>query len=385
MGQSKQKSSIAMVAITLHGTALLASLASHYPQADIFLPEKFSYLMDKFPPNNQPELINKPFKQLMGDLFDKYGFLLLVFSIGAAIRLMAPWLKSKYEDPGVVVTDDNGQFMIPILSGHIGGANHFASELAKKIEATPIFTTASEVRQTLAIDILGRELGWVVEGSYRCQIKVAAQVVNGEAIAFIQEAGNPNWWPHDKKLPNNIHLFTNFKLLDSSKFSGFLWVTDKNIEQTILDSLDDRLIIYRPPKIEIQAERVVLGIGCDRNTPANSIEIAVLQALKSVNLDINQVVKIASIDKKSDEIGLLSFANLYQHKIIFYTAQELSRVEVPNPSEVVKKYVGTPAVAEAAALLSAQTKKHDLMVEKYKFRGVDNRNVTVSIARYQSI
>ncbi|MFK5987123.1 MAG: cobalamin biosynthesis protein [Pseudomonadota bacterium] len=379
------KPSIAMVAITVHGITLLAKFSRHYPQADIYLPEKFSHLMEQFPLDNQPLMIKKPLKQVMGDLFEQYDFLLFVFSIGAAVRLMAPWLKSKREDPGVVVTDDNGQFMIPILSGHIGGANDFASEMAKLINATPVYTTASEARQTIAVDILGRDLDWIVEASHRCQIKVAAQLVNDEEIAFIQDAGNPNWWPKDKKLPNNIHLFTDFKSIDTTKFSGFLWVTHNDIEPSILDLLAERLIIYRPPKIEIQDEKIVLGIGCDRNTPIESIETAVLQALKSVNLNIKQVLSIASIDKKSDEIGLLNFAKQYQHQIIFYTAQELSAVTVPNPSAVVKKHVGTAAVAEAAALLSAQTKMHDLMVEKYKFRGEDNRNVTVSIARYQSV
>jgi len=372
-------SKIAMVAITLHGTDLLKKLAVEYPQADIFLSAKFIDHGDDFPELNQPKLITGPIKTMMGDLFEHYDLLLLVFSIGAAVRLMAPWLKSKREDPGVVVIDDNAQFVVPILSGHIGGANAFAAELSERINATPVFTTASEARQTLAVDILGRELGWFVEASHSSQVKVAAHVVNERPIAFIQEAGSKDWWPSNKKLPKNIHLFSDFEGVDISNFAGILWVTHREISVVIKDSLEERLIVYRPP-----LQRIVLGIGCDRNTPLESIEKAVSQALEKARLSFDNVVRLASIDKKSDEIGLLDFAKKYHRDMDFYSAEQLSQVSVPNPSEVVRKYVGTPAVAEAAALLSANTERHDLIIEKHKFRGADNRNVTVSIARYRS-
>jgi len=138
-----------------------------------------------------------------------------------------------------------------------------------------------------------------------------------------------------------------------------------------------------PPSTSTEIS-VVLGIGCDRDTPMESIETAVFQALEKGGLAFAQVITLASIDKKSDEPGLLSFAKKYHLPIDFYTARELSVVQVPNPSEVVRKFVGTPAVAEAAALLSAQTQMQDLIIEKHKYRGADNRNATVSIARFRS-
>ena len=131
-----------------------------------------------------------------------------------------------------------------------------------------------------------------------------------------------------------------------------------------------------------ERRRVVLGIGCDRATPLESIETAVFQALEKAQLLLEQVRSVASIDKKSDEVGLLKLVKKYHWPIDFYSAQELSQIPVPNPSEVVRKYVGTPAVAEAAALLSAHTNMQHLIIEKYKYRGLDNRNVTVSIAPY---
>lgn len=239
---------IAMVAITLHGSTLLKDLARQYIQADIFLTEKFIYRADEFPADNKPIMIDAPIRQVMGTLFESYDLLVLVFSIGAAVRLMAPYLKSKREDPGVVVIDDCGQFVIPVLSGHIGGANAFAGDIAELIDATAVYTTASESRQTLPVDILGRELGWVVEAPLHNQVKVAAHVVNDEPIAFVQEAGSRQWWPEDKKLPDNIHLFNSFDAVDIQQFSAVLWVTHQDISESLWQQLDGRLIVYRPPQ-----------------------------------------------------------------------------------------------------------------------------------------
>jgi len=127
--------------------------------------------------------------------------------------------------------------------------------------------------------------------------------------------------------------------------------------------------------------QVVLGMGCDRNTPLKTLMTAVELALTGQDLLHAQVSLMATIDKKNDEAGLLELARHYNWPLQFYTAEQLAAVEVPNPSAVVMKYMGTPAVAEAAAMLAANTGIEDLMVEKFKYRGEDGRNATVSIVR----
>jgi cobalt-precorrin 5A hydrolase len=129
------------------------------------------------------------------------------------------------------------------------------------------------------------------------------------------------------------------------------------------------------------AEKVILGLGCDRNTSADTIETAIIEALNSQNLSVDHVVAAASIDKKSDEAGLLAVCNRHGWECTWYVASELAKVDVPNPSEVVMRYVGTPSVGEAAAILKAGGSKDDLMVEKYKHKGTDGKNATVSICK----
>ena len=133
--------------------------------------------------------------------------------------------------------------------------------------------------------------------------------------------------------------------------------------------------------------KIALGLGCDRNTPLATVKAAIDQALALCQASLDDVNAVASIDLKADEPALLQLAAEQGWNIHFYSAQELAQVDVPNPSETVRKHTGTPSVSEAAALLAAQPNppntpdKTNLILEKHRHRGPDGRNATVSIAR----
>ena len=127
--------------------------------------------------------------------------------------------------------------------------------------------------------------------------------------------------------------------------------------------------------------KIALGLGCDRGTPAETIARAVAEALSAAGLEATQVQAVASITLKADEAGLLAFAAAQGWALSFYSPEQLAAVSVPNPSETVRKYTGTPSVAEAAALLAAGADKRHLIIKKHKLRGPDGRSATISIAR----
>lgn len=127
--------------------------------------------------------------------------------------------------------------------------------------------------------------------------------------------------------------------------------------------------------------KIALGLGCDRHTPSATIAQAIGEALMAAHATHADVAGVASIDLKADEVGLGEVAAQYGWTIRFYSAAELAAVEVPNPSETVRKFTGTPSVSEAAALLAARADQSHLIIEKHKLRGPDGRNATVSIAR----
>jgi len=130
--------------------------------------------------------------------------------------------------------------------------------------------------------------------------------------------------------------------------------------------------------------KIALGLGCDRGTAVATVSEAIATALAACSARMSDVVAVASIDLKADEPALLQLAAEHGWTIRFYPAAELAEVDVPHPSEIVRKHTGTPSVSEAAALLAAQPDNPDktqLLIEKHRHRGQDGRNATVSIAR----
>jgi len=237
---------IVLIAITKHGAGQVKSLAEKLPEADVVVSEKFAPLMTGL--SNKVRAYSGPFRNEISALFTDYDQLIFLVSLGAVVRLIAPYLKSKDEDPGVIVVDDAGQFVIPVLSGHVGGANAYAEKIAALTQGTPVLTTASDVGKTIPVDILGRELGWKVEAPKINITRVSAHVVNEEPVAFVQEAGEKNWWTRPTPLPKNIHLFDRFEDVDLTHFKAVLWVTDKDISDTTWKQLEEKLVVYRPKK-----------------------------------------------------------------------------------------------------------------------------------------
>ena len=237
---------VALIAITKHGAQQTAGLARQLPAASICVADKFAPMMAGL--SNPMRAYSGPFKDEIGQLFADFDQLVFFVSLGAVVRLIAPHLKTKDEDPGVLVVDDAGQFVIPVLSGHVGGANACAMQMAALLGATAVLTTASDVGKTIAVDILGRELGWKLECPKINITRVSAAVVNEEQVAVVQEAGSPHWWTRPTPLPASIHQFTRFEDVDLSRFKAVLWITHAVVTQERWQQLHERLVVYRPPQ-----------------------------------------------------------------------------------------------------------------------------------------
>jgi cobalt-precorrin 5A hydrolase len=236
---------LCLVAITKHGAAQAARLAVDLPSADICTSAKFAAQFADLP--NAVRAYDGALRDEIGPLFEGYDQIVFFVSLGAVVRLIAPHLRSKDEDPGVIVVDDAGQFVIPVLSGHVGGANEWSERVADLLGAAPVLTTASDVGRTIPVDILGRHLGWRVEAPKINITRVSAHVVNGEPIAFVQEAGSQQWWTRPTPLPENIHCFTHFDEVLQERYAAVLWVTHAEVPAERWGALHERLVVYRPP------------------------------------------------------------------------------------------------------------------------------------------
>jgi len=379
---------IAIVSITRHGLKLAARIAAALPGARLFAPEKFAAEV----PAGTTCFAGKVGDQVPA-LFAGFDGIVAVVSLGAMVRLVAPHLKDKESDPGVVVVDEAGKFAIPMLAGHLGGANALAARLAATLGATPVYTTASDSRATLAVDLLGRELGWTFVADKAVLLRASAAVVNDEPVALVQEAGSPDWWAthangRSGPRPANLRYFASLEAVRAAEggaaapFAAVLWIATRPLPVALAAAFAGRLVAYRPPAA---APRFALGIGCDRGTPAATIRALVDAALQELAARPEQIVGVASIDLKADEAGLHEAVAGYGWALRFYPAAELAGIAVPNPSPTVLRHTGTPSVAEAAALLLAAVDQQRLVIEKLRRCGADGRNATLSAARLAEI
>ena len=278
-----------------------------------------------------------------GDCFASSEILVFVGSCGIAVRKIAPYVHDKRTDPAVVCVDELGTFVIPLLSGHIGGANALSRRIAESLHATPVITTATDINRRFSVDTWATEHGCTISS-----MKLAKAV---SAAILERDIPLKSDFPVTGTLPNGVISG------ETGNIGIYLTVTDKEPFENTL-----RLI----PKV------LHLGIGCRRGIEKEAVQAAVEQVFRENHLDFRAVQSAASIDLKQDEEGLLSFCKEQNIPIRFYTAEELEAVPGEfTPSPFVQKVTGVDNVCERAALLGAD----HLIVKKTACHGV-----TVAVA-----
>ena len=250
VGETEPDVKVAVLSITRHGIATAGRVVAALPGAQLFAPEKFATEAQAAAPGKAHTYAGKTGEQL-GKLFAEQEAIVAVLSLGATVRMIAPYLQSKETDPAVVVLDEGGKFVIPVLSGHLGGANALAGHLATALGAQAVLTTASDSRETIAVDLLGRELGWTMEATHDELVHASAAVVNDEPVALVQEAGSSDWWANHAngrrgEKPANVTRFDRLEDVDPEKFAAVLWISNRSMPADYKEKLAGRSVIYRP-------------------------------------------------------------------------------------------------------------------------------------------
>ncbi|WP_240374510.1 cobalt-precorrin 5A hydrolase [Bacillus piscicola] len=353
---------IAAVGITKHGSALARRLGNALPGVDPFYPVKFSRGDEE---EKGVTMFEGSVRKQVPVLFEQYDGIIMIVSIGAVVRLISPHIKDKKTDPAVVVIDDKGEFVISVLSGHLGGANALTHQVAELLQATPVITTASEAQQTIPVDILGRSFGWTLE-DYDHVIPASAAVVNEEPLVIVQQSGEKDWWTYDRPLPSHMTVTSSLEEAADMGVNTALVITHRTLSIEEKEKLPETQIIYRPKVIH-------LGIGCNRGTEAEEIEAVISETLAKLKLSRLSVKQVSTIDLKKDEEGLLQVCEDNNWPFHYYPPEELNKAPLRNPSDVVYKYTGAYGVSEPAAILSSGNE--NLLLEKEK-----SGNVTISVA-----
>jgi len=344
---------VSVLAITKNGINIGIKLKELFPNWEIFAPVKLSN------ENNSIIWYSEPTSDKIIELFKNSNALICLFSLGAVIRLIAPHLKDKKTDPAVIVIDDKTNFVISVLSGHIGGANELTQEISEKLNALPVITTAADVNKTIAVDLVGREFGWRIDDDTTVT-KISAHMVNAEPIGVFQQTNDQKWY---KQLPKNVTIYDSLEELKKSNSKAHLIISDEIID----NELSQESVIYRP-------QSLVIGIGLHWDTTKDTIKEGIEHCLKKFNLSSKSIAKLVSIKKPEDVQGLIDLGKEMQVPVEYVHREELAEIITPNPSTTVKAFEGTASVSEAAAI---KVSKGELIVEKQKFPP----NLTVAIAR----
>ncbi len=304
------------------------------------------------------------FKEIVSQCWQDFDGHIFIMATGIVVRQLAPLLRGKTKDPAVVVCDEKGQFAISLLSGHIGGANRLARKTAAVLNGKAVITTATDVQGLEAIDEIAVRNGFEIVNPEIIK-EINSLLLARKKIAVI---GHPFWnkvvCSHfDDRVIEWSSLSIDSQSLNLAEISGFVLIEENSSPVSDL------------PTLFLQSPKVVVGIGCRRQTPMSEIEEAVTSVLADHGIPWSKVVEIVSIDLKKNEIGLLDFAAAKKLPIRFFAAVELENIEVPSPSTKVEVVTGSASVSEAAAILAG---RGGLLVKKHKFT-----RVTVAVARWK--
>jgi cobalt-precorrin 5A hydrolase/precorrin-3B C17-methyltransferase len=281
----------------------------------------------------------------LGDRWGQYDHFIFALATGAVVRLIAPLLKDKATDPAVVVVDEAGQFAISLCGGHQGGADRLARTVSQYLQATPILTGSANHQQLPALDLLGQPFGWRRgTGDWTA---VSAALARGGPIQIIQEGGSEVWrqtLPTDAPVQFDWPQWSEQAREVRPQPQARVWISP--IQRRFSDAAD-------MPKVQWHPRVLWVGLGCERGSDRALLDWAIGQLCQTHHLAPGAIAGVASLDLKADEVGLLALCDQQPWPLRLFTAAQLRTITVPNPSDTVAQAVGTPSVAEAAAIAAA--------------------------------
>ena len=295
------------------------------------------------------------------DTFHEFDAFIFVSALGICVRTIAPVIKDKYTDPAVVCVDSTGKNVIAVLSGHKGGANQLTKEVAAVLGANPVITTQSDNQGLWALDTFEEQFDWVVAEEKEDVNAVIFQFVNKRPVALYMDIRDRGTDYLENTLPPHVTIVKDVETSTLKPFRALIVVSPFRVYPDV-----DIPCVHFIPKV------ITYGIGLAHQAgPALEVMSDIDEVVEAHGM-FNLAREYCTIDVKADE-PVIKLLQTDPYPVRFFTAEELAKVEVPTPSEVVSKHVGTPSVCEAAAILGSNYGK--LLLTKQK-----GKNFTVAVA-----
>jgi len=283
---------------------------------------------------------------ILPNAWKTYDAIICILAIGAVVRKIAPLLIDKATDPAVLVVNLALDKIVPLLSGHLGGANELANLLSSKLlNCANFISTATDQTNTIAFEMVAKQNEWEIE-NLKALSNISNRLLNKQKVKVLTK----------KNIFDSLPSKENLELIESKDLD----------DNTVIISpiIDEKNLTLKP--------KVFLGIGCNRDTSFKIIDMSVKIFLAKYNLTIEQIENIGSFEAKKDEVGLLEFAKKYNFNIKFYEKDDINSLENNFSPSASKKFFDLKGVAEPSAILCSQYK--EIIIKKQVY----NKSVTIS-------
>lgn len=349
------EASTAIVALTQQGVRLGLQIHARLPGSVCYVPRRHRFAL------TMGAVGFDRLGLIVPELWRSYRSLVFVMATGIVVRQIAPFVSDKASDPAVVVLDERGSFVVSLLSGHLGGANRLAGLIARITGGQAVITTATDVQNKPAVDLLAQEAGLEIENREMVG-RVTRAILEDEPVWIYDPGG---------------YLREGLK----GEGSVFRLETDRDVALQPRGRVGIWVAEHPAPGREgvlyLRPRNLVVGVGCNRGTGVGEILALVHQVFLDHSLTVHSIRNIATVDIKSHEPGIIELGRTLNRPVAVFTRAEIAGIRVPNPSPVVEQHLGVRSVCEATALLSAQV--DTLLVPKRK-----SANATVAVARVAS-
>ncbi|WP_417129086.1 precorrin-4 C(11)-methyltransferase [Phocaeicola sp.] len=297
--------------------------------------------------------------------FAAYDRFLFIGAMGICVRCIAPCVSSKYADPAVVCMDSTGQFVVPVLSGHVGGANEWAGQISSILGAQAVITTQSDCNGVWALDLLASRFGWQTACTHEEMNRAIARFVNRERVALLLDIKDKGTAWLERTLPSYVKAYYHYEDIPFEETDLLIAVTPYEYEAPV------QALYYRPQVLH-------LGVGCKKQCVPDGVAEYIEDFMKSRRLSPLSLATISTIELKKDEPLLKVLQDKWpQAKLYIYIPEELSGMEIPNPSQKVHDVTGVYGVAESAAFKSSGCGKW--LIEKQKGELVPGSHFTFAV------
>ncbi len=363
---SSREKPAAILCLTENGLRLAERLAAYRPDATLYIPSR---LLAQGGQNDEQKLSTAgrgaqengtlvrlyfdDWQEAFREAFHNYSALICIMATGIVVRSLAPLMVSKLTDPAVVVMDENGEYVISLIAGHIGGANQLAREIAADMGGQAVITTASDVGGKAAVDLLAMEMDALIDPIIR--IKTINRALVEAKTVYLYSP-----WPL-VKIPAGFH-WRGWPESKSTQMEREL-ITARQSEPKVIDKLLEPAVLISPWKVKIDHQRelmqlcprnLVLGVGCRKNISIDELEQALAEVMEQFSLDENCICKLASIDFKLQEAALQELAVRLKIPLQGFSAEEIRTLDGSyEPSEWVNQHIGVGGVCEPAARLAS--------------------------------